>query len=135
MHQWDIVLVRINESDRDAHPAVVISAQEDCLDPEFLRVNVLYGSKKPPATAVQPWQVLLNGADGLDFRTAGLKPATRDQIRCRQVRPEERTSHRAAVRGPTFIFSSPDISCSTRHRPYTVCSDQVYRFNRFGYPG
>jgi len=30
---------------------------------------------------------------------------------------------------------SPDISCSTRHRPYTVCSDQVYRFNRFGYPG
>jgi len=30
---------------------------------------------------------------------------------------------------------SPDISCSTRQRPYTVCSDQVYRFNRFGYPG
>jgi len=33
-------------------------------------------------------------------------------------------------RGP-----SPDISCSTRERPYTVCSDQVYRFNRFGYAG
>jgi len=39
-------------------------------------------------------------------------------------------------RGPGFLDSvSPDISCSTRHRPYTVCSDQVYRFNRFGYPG
>ncbi len=70
MHQWDIVRVRINEHDRDAHPAVVISCEEDCQDAQFLRVNVLYGSKKPPAAGVQPWQVLLNGADGLDFRTA-----------------------------------------------------------------
>ena len=70
MHQWDIVRVRVNEHDRDAHPAVVISCEEDCQDPEFLRVNVLYGSKKPPAAGVQPWQMLLNGADGLDFRTA-----------------------------------------------------------------
>jgi len=30
---------------------------------------------------------------------------------------------------------NPDISCSTREGPYTVCSDQVYRFNRFGDPG
>jgi hypothetical protein len=70
MHQWDVVRVRINPKDRDAHPAVVISCEEDCQDSEFLRVNVLYGSKKPPAAATQPWQVLLNGADGLDFRTA-----------------------------------------------------------------
>lgn len=70
MHQWDIVRVRINENDRDAHPAVVLSCEEDCQDAEFLRVNVLYSSKKPPAAGVQPWQVLLNGADGLDFRTA-----------------------------------------------------------------
>ena len=70
MHQWDIVRVRINPKDRDAHPAVVISCEEDCQDSEFFRVNVLYGSKKPPASSLQPWQVLLNGADGLDFRTA-----------------------------------------------------------------
>lgn len=49
MHQWDIVRVRINESDRDSHRAVVISCEKDCRDPEFLRINVLYGSKKPPA--------------------------------------------------------------------------------------
>ena len=58
----DIVRVRINEHDRDAHPAVVISCEEDCRDPELHRVNVLYGSKKPPAANLQPWQVLLNGA-------------------------------------------------------------------------
>jgi len=70
MHQWDIVRVRINPKDRDAHPAVVLSCEEDCQDPEFLRVNVLYGSKKAPAQRIDPWQVLLNGADGLDFQTA-----------------------------------------------------------------
>jgi hypothetical protein len=69
MHQWDIVRVRINPKDRDAHPAVVLSCEEDCQDPEFLRVNVLYGSKRPPGSAVDPWQVLLNGADGLDLPT------------------------------------------------------------------
>jgi hypothetical protein len=31
---------------------------------------VLYCSKKPPAAELRPWQILLNGADGLDFRTA-----------------------------------------------------------------
>jgi hypothetical protein len=70
MHHRDIIRVRVNEHDRDAHPAVVISCEEDCQDPEFLRVNVLYGSKKPPAAGLEPWQVLLNGADGLDYRTA-----------------------------------------------------------------
>ena len=70
MHQWDIVRVRVNPKDRDAHPAVVLSCEEDCQDAEFLRVNVLYGSKRPPAAALDPWQVLLNGADGLDFQTS-----------------------------------------------------------------
>lgn len=28
------------------------------------------GSKRPPASSLQPWQVMLNGADGLDFQTA-----------------------------------------------------------------
>ena len=44
MHQWDIVRVRINPKDRDAHPAVILSCEEDCQDGEFLRINVLYGS-------------------------------------------------------------------------------------------
>jgi len=70
MHQWDIVKVRINPKDRDTHPAVIISCEEDCQDKELLRINVLYGSKRAPTSALDPWQVLLNGADGLDFQTA-----------------------------------------------------------------
>jgi hypothetical protein len=70
MHQWDIVRVRLNAKDRDPHPAVVISCEEDCQDPHFQRVNVLYCSKQPLAAELRPWQILLNGADGLDFRTA-----------------------------------------------------------------
>ena len=70
MHQWDVVRVRISAKDCDLHPAVIISCEEDCRDSMFLRVNVLYASKKPPAAGLQSWQVLLNGADGLDFRTA-----------------------------------------------------------------
>ena len=72
MHQWDIVRVRVNLKDRDAHPAVVISCEEDCRDPHFLRVNVLYGSKKPPGAMLEPWQVMLNGADGLGEMATGL---------------------------------------------------------------
>ncbi len=70
MHQWDIVRVKVNPKDRDAHPAVILSCEEDCQDPEFLRVNVLYGSKRPPAAALEPWQILLDGADGLEFQIA-----------------------------------------------------------------
>jgi len=72
MHQWEIVRVRLNPKDRDPHPAVIISCAEDCLDPHLLRVNVLYGSgsKRPPAASLDPRQVHLNGADGLEFATA-----------------------------------------------------------------
>jgi hypothetical protein len=69
MHQWDIVQVRFSPRDRDVHPAVVISCEEDCLDPQRLQVNVLYGSKRPPAAGPEVWQVQLNGADGLEFST------------------------------------------------------------------
>lgn len=69
MHQWDIVKVKVDPKDRDAHPAVVLSSEEDCQDPQFLRINVLYGSKRPPAASLESWQVLLNGADGLEYQT------------------------------------------------------------------
>ena len=70
MHQWDIVAVRINpDGDIDSHPAVVISADETCGDQRQLRVNVLFGSKKSPASAKRPYAVLLNSADGLEFMT------------------------------------------------------------------
>ncbi len=66
--QWDVVKVRINpDRDTDAHPAVVISADEICSDERQLRLNVLFGSKKVPAVGLRRHGVLLNGADGLEF--------------------------------------------------------------------
>ncbi len=68
--QWDVVKVKINpERDLDAHPAVIVSADEQCVDNRQLRLNVLFGTKKPPAGVKRPNGVLLNGADGLEFIT------------------------------------------------------------------
>jgi hypothetical protein len=69
MKQWDIVKVRINEHDRDEHPAVIISRDELCADERTERVNVLYGSKLRPAASAKAIEVVLNGADGLEFLT------------------------------------------------------------------
>lgn len=67
IEQWDIVRFRINPADRDLHPGVVISAPEWCTDDRKLRLNVLACSKRIPAEGARPHQVLLNGADGLEF--------------------------------------------------------------------
>src|SRR6185312_7956407 len=67
IEQWDIVRFRIQASDRDLHPGVIVSAPEWCLDQTKLRLNVLACSKKSPADGAKAHQVLLNGADGLDF--------------------------------------------------------------------
>ncbi|MBI5768777.1 MAG: hypothetical protein HZA93_13345 [Verrucomicrobia bacterium] len=67
IEQWDIVRFRIGASDRDLHPGVVISAPEWCADDRKLRLNVLACSKRVPAEGARAHQVLLNGADGLEF--------------------------------------------------------------------
>lgn len=67
--QWDIVRVRINPADEDEHPAIVISADEFCADPNKTQINVLYGSTRRPAVPPRPFHVVLNGADGLDHPT------------------------------------------------------------------
>ncbi len=68
--QWAVVKVRFRPSDRDEHPAVIVSNSEHCLDPCIARVNVLYGSKFSAATPLRPHQAILNSADGLDLLTA-----------------------------------------------------------------
>ncbi|MFI5335482.1 MAG: type II toxin-antitoxin system PemK/MazF family toxin [Opitutales bacterium] len=70
LSQWDVVRVRIRPTDKDPHPAVVISRTEVCRDPRKLSINILYGSTKRPATAAGATDVVLNGADGLDRATA-----------------------------------------------------------------
>lgn len=67
--QWDIVRVRINPEDRDEHPAVIISPDEDCADLTRTKLNVLYGTTRRPGAAPRAHEVVLNGADGLDHPT------------------------------------------------------------------
>ena len=69
VRQWDVVRVRINPQDRDEHPAVVITCDEFCTDDRRLLLNVLYGSTRRPAASPAPYEVTLNGADGLDGPT------------------------------------------------------------------
>jgi hypothetical protein len=69
LRRWDIVFVRESERDPTGHPGVVLSPEDMLEDARHQRINVLLGSKKSPAYAVQPRHVLLNGADGLDHLT------------------------------------------------------------------
>lgn len=68
-HQWDVVKVRINPEDRDEHPAIVISPDELCGDERKTKLNVLYGSTRRPGQSARPYEVVLNGADGLNHPT------------------------------------------------------------------
>lgn len=70
LRRWDVVFVRADERDEVGHPAVVLSHEDLLADDRFQRVNVVMGSKKPPAANLAPRQVMLNGADGLEFPIA-----------------------------------------------------------------
>lgn len=69
LQQWDVVRVRINPTDRDEHPAIVISPDEVLTDPNRTRINVLYGTTRRPGLTPRLHEVLLNGADGLEHPT------------------------------------------------------------------
>lgn len=69
LDRWDIVFVRADEKDAVGHPAAILSAAEIMNDPKQQRFNVLVGTKKQPAQSAAPHQVVLNGADGLEFTT------------------------------------------------------------------
>ncbi|MDD2763975.1 MAG: type II toxin-antitoxin system PemK/MazF family toxin [Opitutaceae bacterium] len=67
--QWDIVRARINEHDRDEHPAVVLSPPEVCAAAGADKINVLYCTKLKPAESISAHRIYLNAADGLEFKT------------------------------------------------------------------
>jgi mRNA-degrading endonuclease toxin of MazEF toxin-antitoxin module len=69
LNRWDIVFVPAGENDVTGHPAVVLSPPDILGDPRQNRINVLVGTKKQPAESVKTHQVVLNGADGLEFTT------------------------------------------------------------------
>jgi len=70
LHQWAVVRLRFRPTDRDYHPGVIVSNEEHCADERISRVNILHGTKTAPGSPARPHQVILNGADGLDFQTA-----------------------------------------------------------------
>ncbi len=57
LERWDIVFVPAHEKNASGHPAVVLSPP------------VLMGSKRLRVEAAKAHQVVLNGADGLEFAT------------------------------------------------------------------
>ena len=75
-HQWDVVKVRVRPEDRDEHFCIVLSPDEVCRDGRKALVNILAGSTLRPADTVSRHEVVLNGADGLDRTTEGVKPFT-----------------------------------------------------------
>jgi hypothetical protein len=69
LRRWDIVFLRVDEKDPTGHPGIVLSGANTLADARQLRFNVLVGTKKPPAASAGDHQVILNGADGLEFPT------------------------------------------------------------------
>jgi hypothetical protein len=70
LSQWAVVRVRFRPTDRDEHPAVIVSNDEHCADARLTRINILYGTKISPGNPPRAHQSLLNSADGLEFLTA-----------------------------------------------------------------
>jgi mRNA-degrading endonuclease toxin of MazEF toxin-antitoxin module len=67
IQQWDVVKVRVNPSDRDEHPVIVLSPTEVCNGAN--NINIIYGSTKRPAVAVKTYQIILSEEDGCEHLT------------------------------------------------------------------
>ena len=58
---------RFNFAERGEHPCVLISPSELCARSKW--VNVLYCTSQRQSRPPKPHEVLLNGADGMDWET------------------------------------------------------------------
>lgn len=68
MRQWEIYLFPFQEE--KPHPAVIISNDERCLNGDLDHVNVLICSSAKLNREAKRNEVILNSADGLDWKTA-----------------------------------------------------------------
>ena len=68
MKQWDIYLYPF--PDEKPHPVVILSADEWCANPDLYRVNGLLCTSARLNRGPKPHEVILNAADGLDWKTA-----------------------------------------------------------------
>jgi len=89
MNQWDIYTHPFSEGD---HPAVILSPDEICRNPDSQEVNVLFAATFRPMTRPpKAHEVMLDESDGLDWKTA---------VRCHKIIlvPKERLrQHRGSV--------------------------------------
>ena len=68
MRQWEIHLFPFEEE--KPHPAVIISNDERCLNEALEYVNALICTSVKLNREPRKNEVILNGADGLDWKTA-----------------------------------------------------------------
>jgi mRNA-degrading endonuclease toxin of MazEF toxin-antitoxin module len=68
VRQWQIFLCPFE--DEKPHPAVIISNDERCLNVDFDYVNALICTSAKLNREPKKNEVILNGADGLDWKTA-----------------------------------------------------------------
>lgn len=68
MRQWEIHLFPFEKE--KPHPAVIISNDERCLNDDLDYVNALICTSARVNREAKKNEVILNGADGLDWKTA-----------------------------------------------------------------
>lgn len=74
MRQWDIYSYPFAEGE---HPAVILSPDELCSNPDVPDVNVLFCATHRPLTrAPKRFEIVLDASDGLDWKTT---------VRCHKV--------------------------------------------------
>ena len=68
MRQWEIYLFPFGQE--KPHPAVIISNDERCLNNDLEYVNALICTSARLSREAKKNEVILNAADGLDWKTA-----------------------------------------------------------------
>jgi len=68
VRQWDIYLFPFEAE--EPHPAVIISNDERCANPGLEHVNALICTSAKLNRAPKSNEIILNGEDGLDWKTA-----------------------------------------------------------------
>ena len=68
MRQWEIRLYPFK--DEQPHPAVIVSSDERCLNSDYELVNALICTSAKLNREPKTHEVILNGEDGLDWKTA-----------------------------------------------------------------
>jgi len=96
MRQWEIYLFPFREE--KPHPAVILSNEECCVNDDLEYVNALICTSARLNREAKKHEVILNAADGLDWKTAVrcdviyLLPEAEFRERCGKVSPLRRVA-------------------------------------------